>query len=491
MAEEPQSAGSLSGVVSNEGKSESPTPSPSRKSRPVKRVSYHASVEEHQRNLGADRSEDEDTDRVGISRVPSIGRDQPYLPTSFSERRRSHQKLERGVYKSETAIPASKAELDPLRSHTDSELPSRRRTIAQMVDFSFTLSVRRLTSTVVQRDADELQRRNSEEHFVTAVLHDDLSAPAVELSYPFSYPMTELPVTRTTTGSLSMDAFEDCTYISSGSNAEVFKAKLCGSEVCLKVVREDQDQNEVAKLEFEFECGILSRISHPNILSLYGHGVHPRRFLVLEFLTGGTLKDRLMERRPYTITNLFYKKPLFNLPEVYHMFIQLCDALDYLHRRLHSEACIIHRDLKPDNIGFLSNGKIILFDFGLSICVRKFTNENTTYAMSGRTGSLRYMAPEVALEQPYNEKVDIYSCGILMWQVAADELPFIGAKAKDFMKFVVVDGYRPKLRKYWPQKFKDLLKTMWDADASRRPTAQSILDTLQHLRGGGSVAAAV
>ena len=167
------------------------------------------------------------------------------------------------------------------------------------------------------------------------------------------------------------------------------------------------------------------------------------------------------------------------------MFIQLSDALDYLHRRLHLEACIIHRDLKPDNIGFSSNGSIVLFDFGLSICVRKFSEDNVSYAMSGHTGSLRYMAPEVALERPYNEKVDIYSCGILMWQVAANEVPFDGAKAKDFMKFVVTDGYRPKLRSYWPQKFKDLLKSMWDADASGRPSAQNVLDTLQHLRGRG------
>ena len=458
----------------------SATPSAKSTAKPAKRVSYHESVEEHQRRIEASRSSDDDNEREGISREPSIGRERPPPPNSFLQRRRSQQMLERGVYHSERVI-GSPSVCDSMKSNTENELPSRRRTIVQEVDYSFTLSVRKLANTLLRGEQDELQTRQSEEHFVTAVLRSDPLAPAVELSYPFSYPVAKLPVTRTALGTLNMDAFDDLTQIASGSNADIFRARLAGGAVCIKALKQTHVGSEVARLEFESECGILSRMNHPNIVSLYGHGHLPRRFLVMELLTGGTLKDKLMERRPFSVTNLFFQKPRFDLTEVYRIFLQLCDAVDYLHHRLHSDACIIHRDLKPDNIGFSSDGHIVLFDFGLSICVRKFVNECSTYAMSGGTGSLRYMAPEVSLDQPYNEKVDVYSCGILMWQVATNEVPFNGAKKKDFIKFVAGQGYRPKLRAFWPASFKDLLRSMWDSDSLRRPSMESVLCTLRTL----------
>ena len=83
-------------------------------------------------------------------------------------------------------------------------------------------------------------------------------------------------------------------------------------------------------------------------------------------------------------------------------------------------------DLKPDNVGFTSDGTLKLFDFGLCTCVKTHSDPNDVYEMTGNTGSLRYMAPEVALRKPYNEKVDVYSYGIMVWQMARDRVPFKG-----------------------------------------------------------------
>ena len=82
--------------------------------------------------------------------------------------------------------------------------------------------------------------------------------------------------------------------------------------------------------------------------------------------------------------------------------------------------------MKPDNVGFTAEGDLKLFDFGLVTCVRSRQDSKTCYEMTGYTGSLRYMAPEVALRLPYNEKVDVYSYGIMVWQMARDRVPFKG-----------------------------------------------------------------
>jgi len=72
------------------------------------------------------------------------------------------------------------------------------------------------------------------------------------------------------------------------------------------------------------------------------------------------------------------------------------------------------------------DGKLKLFDFGLCTCVKRRQSSNESYEMTGNTGSLRYMAPEVALKAPYSEKADVYSFGIMIWQMARDRVPFKG-----------------------------------------------------------------
>ena len=143
-------------------------------------------------------------------------------------------------------------------------------------------------------------------------------------------------------------------------------------------------------------------------------------------------------------------------------------------------------DLKPDNIGFAADGSIKLFDFGLCTCVRTRGSLGQSYAMTGNTGSLRYMAPEVAREEPYTEKVDVYSYSIILWQMAKDKVPYSGMSKSDFMKKVVYGGQRPKIDKSWPLPFADMLRACWSDKHTHRPSFKVIVETLDELLSEGS-----
>ena len=101
--------------------------------------------------------------------------------------------------------------------------------------------------------------------------------------------------------------------------------------------------------------------------------------------------------------------------------------------------------------------------------------------MTGYTGSLRYMAPEVVLRKPYSEKADVYSFGILLWQMARDKIPFKGLSKEEFIELVVHQGERPKLDRSWPTPFTALLKQCWDADPLKRPSFTMIVMELNKL----------
>ena len=103
--------------------------------------------------------------------------------------------------------------------------------------------------------------------------------------------------------------------------------------------------------------------------------------------------------------------------------------------------------------------------------------------MTGNTGSLRYMAPEVALKRSYTELVDVYSFGILVWQMAKDKVPFKGYNKDEFLRNVVVGGQRPKIGQSWPSAFSSLLTRCWENSPFDRPTFAQIVTELNALIG--------
>ena len=135
-------------------------------------------------------------------------------------------------------------------------------------------------------------------------------------------------------------------------------------------------------------------------------------------------------------------------------------------------------------LGFMLDGTLKVMDFGLSTIVPDASPESDeVYELSGETGSLRYMAPEVAKREPYNHKADVYSFGIMLWELVAFTKPYDRMNRDDFMEKVVYGGLRPEIGKKIPNDLSNLMQTCWDIDPDIRPTFQTIYLALAEMLG--------
>jgi serine/threonine protein kinase len=238
------------------------------------------------------------------------------------------------------------------------------------------------------------------------------------------------------------------------------------------MIQFEKADHRMAHIEFEIESQALSRIDHPNVVRMLGCGSYPRPYVILEKLKDISLMLDLRDSRT------LFRKRVFSYPELLLVAIDLADALDYLHSRIHPDMMIIHRDLKPENLGLTADGKIKLIDFGLCRYVRKRSSLTETYKMTGNTGSIRYMAPEVVLEKPYTEKVDVFSFAVTIWAMGCNKLPYRELDRVSHKSRVVLNGERPKLDRSWPKEFCDLIKDCWHQDFTKRPAFSEVKDRL-------------
>jgi serine/threonine protein kinase len=143
---------------------------------------------------------------------------------------------------------------------------------------------------------------------------------------------------------------------------------------------------------------------------------------------------------------------------------------------------LVYRDIKKENIGFDVRGDSKIFDFGLSKCLSQDLKardpvtgkEVYGYKLTPRTGSVCTMAPEVASGRPYDEKCDVFSFAILLWEILALESPFPSYSRKDYMFRVVELEERPWIHMKWPAVTKKLLRQAWDGDPERRPDMRKV-----------------
>lgn len=310
----------------------------------------------------------------------------------------------------------------------------------------------------------------------------DFTMPSLVANYE------ELPLAISCFKNLSLnDDFNDLSYIATGSNSYVYTAKLKRSDekVVVKMLREDVINDPIANEEFDKEFAILSRLDHPNIIKVMGSGNEPHKFIVLEYLSKGSL-DIIQSNAKASLGYLQKRllgRSAFQFADVIRMSIEIASAMNYLHNQVHPDVKIIHRDLKHDNIGFTSDGTLKIFDFGLCTSVVRGSNPNELYDMTGGTGTMRYMAPEVALRKPYSEKVDVYSFAIVVWQMAKGKIFKKKCTRSEFMRDVVSNGERPEVDKSWPREFSELLKRCWDTDPDSRPSFPQIMITLIRIAG--------
>ena len=287
----------------------------------------------------------------------------------------------------------------------------------------------------------------------------------------------------------------------------------------LKTLRNDlpDEDHDKGIADLAIEAEFLSIFAHPNIISMKAMSQSdPRRsryFVVLDYLpTTLDLKIKLWRR--VVGENTGYWVPCYgycfsnsivlhiNWKERLRSAADIASALQYLHERN-----IIYRDVKPDNIGtslfllvsrnhlfvsqvagnhFLigydSQGQLKLFDFGLSKrldTVQKDKENEENYLLTGNTGSLRYMAPEVARREPYNTKADSYSFGVLFWQICSLAKPYVFLNERTHAQQVVQHGLRPNPDKSWPYSWIALMTTAWDVNPSKRPNMNEIVQQLQ------------
>jgi len=237
-------------------------------------------------------------------------------------------------------------------------------------------------------------------------------------------------------------------------------------------------------IDIAIEAKFLSVLSHPNIIKMRGTGGvygHPGLFLILDRLYS-TLDIKFNhwekeEKKQKGFIKFLTEKnsSMKSWNERLMAAFDIARAMRYLHG--HN---IIYRDLKPENIGFDIRGNAKIFDFGLVKellpCDRVGENE---YKASGMTGTRRYMAPEVALCKPYGIPVDVYSYGILLWQMLSLKTPYKDYNCEKHARQVVRAQKRPQVISSWPVVMKDLLCESWSHDPSLRPTFTRICELLK------------
>lgn len=274
-------------------------------------------------------------------------------------------------------------------------------------------------------------------------------------------------------------------YLTDGGNNWIHTAVMNRRSVVIKSLKPECHDLAIAMNEIEDELEIHSKLQHQNIVDLVGAGFTPKgsRFVVLERLDGGTLTqvlgydNRIRDRR-----RRFWRRRQFSYVDVLKCARSIASAMDYCHSSAFPGCMMLHRDLKPDNIGFTLDGTVKLIDFGLSKIVHNASSiNNDVYHMSGETGSLRYMSPEVAESKPYNHKTDVYSFGIILWEIVALRKPFDGMEKEEFYSRVIRGRERPAINKKWPDELVELITECWSHEPDKRPTFRQIKDKVEGM----------
>lgn len=181
---------------------------------------------------------------------------------------------------------------------------------------------------------------------------------------------------------------------------QVYRAHdlLLDRDVAIKVLNQSS-MGTAGRAHMLHEAQVAARLNHPNIVSVYDAGENEGvQFIIMELVEGSSL----------------HEKPPASIEETLEIARQISVALDHAHSHQ-----IIHRDLKPENVLLTPDGQVKLTDFGLA---RSIASRITTEGSIA--GSVYYLAPELALGQDYDARVDLYALGVMLYEMAVGDLPF-------------------------------------------------------------------
>jgi len=225
------------------------------------------------------------------------------------------------------------------------------------------------------------------------------------------------------------ERYEIIKLIGEGGMANVYLANdtILERNVAVKVLRGDLADDDKFVRRFQREALAASSLSHPNIVEMYDVGEDDGNFyIVMEYVEGKTLKQ------------LLKKRGKLMLPEVIDIMLQLTDGLAHAH-----DSYIIHRDIKPQNIMILDSGLVKITDFGIAMALNSAQLTQTNSVM----GSVHYLPPEQASGKGSTIKSDIYSLGILMFELLTGKVPFKGENAVEIALKQIKEKV-PSIRKY-------------------------------------------
>lgn len=191
-----------------------------------------------------------------------------------------------------------------------------------------------------------------------------------------------------------------------GGMAVVYKAydSIDDRIVAIKILKEEFLANEEFRRRFKNESKAIAVLSHPNIVKVYDVSFGDNlQYITMEYIDGITLKEYIEQQR------------IVNWKEALHFTTQILRALQHAH-----DKGIVHRDVKPQNIMLLQNGNIKVADFGIA----RFSRNETRTMTESAIGSVHYISPEQARGEITDEKADIYSVGVVLYEMLTGQLPF-------------------------------------------------------------------
>lgn len=252
--------------------------------------------------------------------------------------------------------------------------------------------------------------------------------------------------------------------LAKGNFGEVWLGQWMGSPVAIKTVLKKMARDPEFINRFLLEIKMMSNLHHPNIVMFLGACISKvtKMCLVLEYCVYGSLHDFLHSRKQDgDVENMV------TLHRVIRFGVDIARGVNYIHQKCN----IIQRDLKARNILVDVHLNAKVADFGLS----RIKEEDAGMTACGTPA---WTAPEIVKLEPYDEKVDVYSFGIVMWELIARAEPYDGTGGVQVAYMAVEQGLRPEIPSYCPEVFGELMEECWDSDPHQRPDFGNILERL-------------
>ena len=252
-----------------------------------------------------------------------------------------------------------------------------------------------------------------------------------------------------------------------GGMAIVFKATdlLMRRVVAVKILKDEISADEQSVKRFINESKAVAMLSHPNIVNIYDVSVRENvKYIVMEFVEGITLKNYMKHRE------------VLNLREIISYTTQILRALDHAHKK-----GIVHRDIKPQNIMLVKDGIIKVTDFGIA----KLPNAETITMTDKAIGTVYYISPEQVTGKDNDRRSDLYSLGVMMYEMATGTLPFTAETPISVAMKQVNDEPTPprEINPYIPVGLEQIiLKAMEKDPEERYQSAEEMLGQLLKLR---------